>query len=96
VIRKMAGWTGLEPAASAVTGRRYNQLNYHPAWQTRTKGITEKAETSQVAFKLCQILWQESPFSDLFLGTKSLNIRLQLDFRAIHWKHSRQRSPTGG
>ncbi len=29
--RKMAGWTGLEPAASAVTGRRYNQLNYHPA-----------------------------------------------------------------
>ena len=27
----MAGWTGLEPVASAVTGRRYNQLNYHPA-----------------------------------------------------------------
>ena len=25
-----AGWTGLEPAASGVTGRRYNQLNYHP------------------------------------------------------------------
>jgi hypothetical protein len=37
----MAGWTGLEPAASAVTGRRYNQLNYHPAWQTRTKGFIE-------------------------------------------------------
>jgi hypothetical protein len=31
----MAGWTGLEPAASAVTGRRYNQLNYHPAWVPR-------------------------------------------------------------
>ena len=29
-----AGWTGLEPAASGVTGRRYNQLNYHP----RTRG----------------------------------------------------------
>jgi len=27
---ELAGWTGLEPAASAVTGRRYNQLNYHP------------------------------------------------------------------
>ena len=26
----VAGWTGLEPAASGVTGRRYNQLNYHP------------------------------------------------------------------
>jgi len=26
----MAGWTGLEPATSDVTGRRSNQLNYHP------------------------------------------------------------------
>ena len=26
----MAGSTGLEPAASGVTGRRYNQLNYDP------------------------------------------------------------------
>ena len=26
----MAGATGLEPAASGVTGRRYNQLNYAP------------------------------------------------------------------
>jgi hypothetical protein len=25
-----AGRTGLEPAASGVTGRRYNQLNYRP------------------------------------------------------------------
>jgi hypothetical protein len=28
----MAGSTGLEPAASAVTGRRSNQLNYDPAF----------------------------------------------------------------
>tara|TARA_B110001454_G_scaffold28073_1_gene27461 strand:+ start:62297 stop:64204 length:1908 start_codon:yes stop_codon:yes gene_type:complete len=27
---KLAGWTGLEPAAFRVTGGRYNQLNYHP------------------------------------------------------------------
>jgi hypothetical protein len=27
----MAGATGLEPAASGVTGRRSNQLNYAPA-----------------------------------------------------------------
>jgi hypothetical protein len=26
----MAGSTGLEPAASAVTGQRSNQLNYDP------------------------------------------------------------------
>ena len=31
-LRKgLAGWTGLEPATSDVTGRRSNQLNYHPA-----------------------------------------------------------------
>ncbi len=28
---RVAGSTGLEPAASGVTGRRYNQLNYDPA-----------------------------------------------------------------
>lgn len=27
----MAGWTGLEPATSGVTGQRCNQLYYHPA-----------------------------------------------------------------
>ena len=32
LIREMlAGATGLEPAASCVTGRRSNQLNYAPA-----------------------------------------------------------------
>ena len=30
VKKNDAGWTGLEPAASGVTGRRYNRLNYHP------------------------------------------------------------------
>ena len=30
---RMAGTTGLEPAASAVTGQRSNQLNYVPTRQ---------------------------------------------------------------
>src|ERR1039458_5409950 len=30
-LKRMAGSTGLEPAASAVTGQRSNQLNYDPA-----------------------------------------------------------------
>src|SRR6266436_2216347 len=30
--RNLAGATGLEPAASCVTGRRSNQLNYAPAY----------------------------------------------------------------
>ena len=29
-FEKMAGTTGLEPATSAVTGQRSNQLNYVP------------------------------------------------------------------
>src|SRR5581483_3130506 len=35
----MAGSTGLEPAASAVTGQRSNQLNYDPAMVA--KGLAE-------------------------------------------------------
>ena len=44
----MAGWTGLEPAASAVTGRRYNQLNYYPAKSNSLKCSreTEYRDTS--------------------------------------------------
>ena len=30
-FRKMAEWTGLEPATPCVTGRYSNQLNYHSA-----------------------------------------------------------------
>jgi hypothetical protein len=42
----MARETGLEPAASAVTGRRSNQLSYsrnpHPARKTRRKSEASK------------------------------------------------------
>jgi hypothetical protein len=33
-LSRMAGTTGLEPAASAVTGQRSNQLNYVPTRQS--------------------------------------------------------------
>ena len=36
----MAGVTGLEPAASGVTGRRSNQLSYTPKFR---KGVLKKA-----------------------------------------------------
>ena len=45
----VAGWTGLEPATFCVTGRRSNQLSYHPVdWErARTLGST-KGESSAV------------------------------------------------
>ncbi len=36
----MAELTGLEPAASGVTGRRYNQLNYSSAFYAGLVGGT--------------------------------------------------------
>ncbi len=41
----MAGWTGLEPATFCVTGRRSNQLSYHPVVWGRVK---RKIRTGQV------------------------------------------------
>jgi hypothetical protein len=35
----LAGSTGLEPAASGVTGRRYNRLNYDPDQNGRRNRI---------------------------------------------------------
>ena len=34
-MKSMAGRTGIEPATSDVTGRRSNQLNYHPSNKNR-------------------------------------------------------------
>ena len=42
LLRKLAGSTGLEPAASAVTGQRSNQLNYDPlSLPTEARGASE-------------------------------------------------------
>ena len=37
-LERMAGTTGLEPAASAVTGQRSNQLNYVPGFYEKSGG----------------------------------------------------------
>jgi len=44
----LAGWTGLEPAPSGVTGRRYNQLNYHPAVFRRMRLVANPPRPGQV------------------------------------------------
>ncbi len=38
----VAGRTGLEPAASGVTGRRYNQLNYRPNGERLTSMVPRR------------------------------------------------------
>jgi hypothetical protein len=35
----MAGWTGLEPATSGLTGQRSNRLNYHPMQNSTAFGL---------------------------------------------------------
>ena len=55
---EMAGSTGLEPAASAVTGQRSNQLNYDPAMV-----FTGLAET--LVFTGASLLSTVSPVSPI-------------------------------
>ncbi len=43
----MAGLTGLEPAASGVTGRRSNQLNYNPMKPTASVVLGEHKSHSR-------------------------------------------------
>ena len=44
--------TGLEPAASCVTGGRSNQLNYVPAFQTQTSALPTRASSVRQFLKL--------------------------------------------
>jgi hypothetical protein len=55
-LKRMAGTTGLEPAASAVTGQRSNQLNYVPTRQINEMrnrqclcGVAQFAYIAQIA-----------------------------------------------
>jgi hypothetical protein len=43
LFKGMAGTTGLEPAASAVTGQRSNQLNYVPGIDDRNSELVGSA-----------------------------------------------------
>ncbi len=43
----LAGSTGLEPAASGVTGRRYNHLNYDPKSDMHFS-VSDRLETMTV------------------------------------------------
>jgi hypothetical protein len=48
----LAGSTGLEPAASGVTGRRSNQLNYDPKKERTDDRQTQSAFAKATADRL--------------------------------------------
>ena len=45
---KLAGWTRLELATFCVTGRRSNQLSYHPGWERRANVERGNGKSSAV------------------------------------------------
>ncbi len=47
---KLAGWTGLEPATFCVTGRRSNQLSYHPENCERAANVGSGESESSAVF----------------------------------------------
>ena len=51
-IFEMAGWTGLEPATFCVTGRRSNQLSYHPVKRERGANVGWVGSESSAVFPL--------------------------------------------
>lgn len=55
-LRLMAGWTGLEPATFCVTGRRSNQLSYHPVNRERRRNVGSRRCESSVVFPLSVFL----------------------------------------
>ena len=50
LLGKMAGWTGLEPAVTSVTGWCFNQLSYHPDVVFVCQETTNPAEAAHPVF----------------------------------------------
>ena len=46
--KKLARWTGLEPATPGVTGRYSNQLSYHRALERADKGLSGGRQAGNV------------------------------------------------
>ena len=72
--KKMAGVTGLEPAASGVTGQRSNQLSYTPAYRLEigefSKAIIEhsfKRTNHFVCLRSAVCSLQKSVRQDIFM-----------------------------
>ena len=62
----MAGWTGLEPATFCVTGRRSNQLSYHPVKWERERNVESEENESSVV-----LLFQPDPPRNFFTAPRA-------------------------
>jgi hypothetical protein len=68
-VEGLAGATGLEPAASCVTGRRSNQLNYAPALLRRL--IPRRSV--RLPLVPCRTIWQCRDRAQLWCNLLDLN-----------------------
>ena len=83
----MAGATGLEPATSGVTGRRYNQLNYAPA-----KGsIFACIDASPAVFKFSDVTLYNKP--QPLMTQDALRLHVITGFRNTYFFLSRDFAP---
>ena len=74
---RMAGTTGLEPAASAVTGQRSNQLNYVPRLKIRDL-LKSLAGSGVCRFRIQRTVCLHCPVQRLFPAERPINRPIEL------------------
>jgi hypothetical protein len=62
----MAGTTGLEPATSAVTGQRSNQLSYVPTLRPSNMDMLRRMSDLQICCSLSSTILRTEPSSSLW------------------------------
>jgi hypothetical protein len=90
--RKVAGWTGLEPATSCVTGRRSNQLSYHPVVGRRLLSGWEKQSQARTRQNLRRIARVRRQPEALPVNTHWLHTGLGALLDFTDWRHAENAS----
>jgi hypothetical protein len=88
----MAGWTGLEPATSCVTGRRSNQLSYHPVVGRRLLSGWEKQSQARTRQNLRRIARVRRQPEALPVNTHWLHTGLGALLDFTDWRHAENAS----
>ena len=69
----MAGWTGLEPATFCVTGRRSNQLSYHPVKWERERTLESEEGKSRMVLPLSHTMARATRDAAIFAVVAQLD-----------------------